>query len=128
MGDRILVFIDGSSERAAVHFQRLSKPDQERTFWAPTVDEAIPILWDYRQRLEEVSLEHDFGGDTYVHSAREDCGMEVVRWLEHRDPADYAHVKFIIHTWNEVASPKMVARLRKAGYKVEAMPFGMGNK
>ena len=31
-------------------------------------------------------LDHDLGGETLVDSDREDCGMEVVRWLQKNKP------------------------------------------
>ena len=33
-----------------------------------------------------VFLDHDLGGETYVSSKREDCGMEVVRWIKENLP------------------------------------------
>jgi len=126
--DGVLLFLDDDPNRAAVHYQRLSDEDRARTFWVRTVPEAIDVLIDYRVRLEQVSLEHDLNSTEYVHSGREDCGMEVVRWLEKRDATTYAHVQFIVHTWNEHAGPKMVNRLQKAGYKAELSRFGMEHK
>lgn len=126
--DKILVFLDGSAERAAVHCQRMTAEDRARTFWTRTVPETLEILNNYRERLEGVSLEHDLGEEPYAHSGREDCGMEVVRWLEKRNSADYSHVMFTIHTWNEVAGIKMARRLTTADYRVEYKPFGLGNK
>ena len=128
MGDQVLVFLDDSAELAARHYERLSEEDRSRTFWVQTVEETIDMLKNYRERLEIVSLDHDLNGETYVHSGREDCGMEVVRWLEKRNPADYAHVQFIVHSWNENSGPRMVSRLQKAGYKAELSPFGMEHK
>jgi len=126
--DKILVFLDADPGRAAVHYQRISVVDQQRTFWVRTVPETLDILMNYRERLEIVSLDHDLNGETYVHSGREDCGMEVVRWIEKRNPADYSHVQFVVHSWNENSGPRMVARLQKAGYKAELSPFGMEHK
>lgn len=129
MSDKILVFLDDSPEIAATHCQRLTETDRARTFWVQTVDETIGMLKDYRDRLEVVSLDHDLCGEAYVHSGREDCGMEVVRWLERQfDPVDYDHVKFIVHSHNENSGPRMVERLRKAGYHAYYSPFGEEHK
>ncbi len=122
--DKVIVFLDGDPHRAALQFQRMNKKDQERTFWVQTADETIDMLQNYRLRLDWVSLEHDLGGATYVHSGREDCGMEVIRWLERQDSASYSHVRFIIHSWNIPAGMKMTSRLIAKGYSVKNVPFG----
>jgi len=126
--DKILVFLDSSAERAAVHCQRMTEADQARTFWTQTVVEVISIIKDYLPRLEEVSLEHDLGEEPYVHSGSDKCGMEVVRYLERCKSSDYASVKFIVHTHNEIAGQKMTRRLRIAGYNVCYSPFGLERK
>lgn len=128
MSDKVLVFLDNMAERAAKHCERLSEEDRSRTMWVRTPEEAIEVLHEYRARLEEVSLEHDLGDEAYVHSGSPDCGMEVVRWLEKRNPADYAHVQFVVHTHNVNSGPRMVQRLLKAGFKAELSPFGMERK
>ena len=122
--DRVIVFLDDDPNRAALQFNRMTKEDRERTFWVKTVEEAIGMLKDYRSRLDIVSLDHDLCGETYVHSGREDCGMEVVRWLEKQDSERYSHVKFVVHTWNIPAGMKMASRLIQKGYRVVREPFG----
>jgi hypothetical protein len=122
--DSVIVFLDDDANRTAVLYQRMAKKDQERTFWVQTADETLDMLKRYRERLDIVSLDHDLGGETYVHTGREDCGMEVVRWLEKQEAAQYAHVRFVIHSWNIPAGQKMTARLRACGYRVIQSPFG----
>ena len=122
--DSIIVFLEDDPARAALAFQRMNPVDRERTFWVQTVDETIDILQDYLPRLDIVSLSHDLGGQKHVHSSRDDTGMEIVRWLEHQKPADFAHVRFIIHTWNLPAGVIMGRRLRARGYRVIRAPFG----
>lgn len=122
--DSVIVFLDDSPERAALAFQRMTPSDQGRTFWTRTVEETIDMLKAYRDRLDIVSLDHDLGGQTYVYSGRDDCGMEVVRWLEKQNPTDYSHVRFIVHTWNQSAGIMMARRLRVRGYRVIRAPFG----
>lgn len=124
--DSILVFLDDDPARAALAYQRMTPADQNRTFWVQTVDETIDILKEYRERLDIVSLDHDLGGQKFVYSGRSDTGMEVVRWLEKQDPADFAHVRFVIHTWNLPAGVVMTRRLRARGYRVIRAPFGDG--
>jgi len=67
-----------------------------------------------------VFLDHDLGGETYVDSGREDCGMEVVRWILDNQPI-VRHI--IVHTHNEEAGKEMVSKLKGASYKVEYIPF-----
>lgn len=123
--DTIIVFLEDDCNRAALKFQRMSKKDQERTFWVRTVKEAIEILRDYRERLDIVYLDYDLTGEGYDNTSREDCGMEVVRWLEVQQVSDYLHVDFIIHTWNIPAGKKMVSRLTAKGYNAIQKPFGL---
>lgn len=122
--DRVIVFLDDDPNRAALQFQRMSPENQKRTFWVQTVVETIDMLKDYRERLEVVMLDHDLGGEHYVHTAREDCGMEVVRWLEHQPTELYSHVRFIVHSWNIPAARRMKQRLQDKGYNVVQTPFG----
>lgn len=124
MEDRVNVFLDDDQNRAALLHQRMPAKELQRTFWVKTVEETLDMLINYKERLQYVSLDHDLGGETYVHSGREDCGMEIVRWLEKRSE-DYKHVVFIIHTWNEHAGKKMAVRLAAKGYRVLYRPFGM---
>lgn len=128
MDDYVIVFLDSDPNRAAVLHQRMSPQDVEHTIWTRTVEETLDLLINYRERLRYVSLDHDLNSDTYVHSAREDCGMEVVRFLEHKDSNDYKHVTFVVHAWNQSAGMKMTTRLRTKGYKTLYVPYGMSTR
>lgn len=67
-----------------------------------------------------ISLDHDLGGETFVDSAREDCGMEVVRWLrKHQKPQGF----ILVHSFNMLASKRMVYSL-SGGYAAFYVPFG----
>lgn len=122
--DSVIVFLDDDPNRAALQFQRMTNDDKSRTFWVQNVAETIDMLKRYRERLDIVSLDHDLGGETYVHTGREDCGMEIVRWLEKQDAKRYSHVRFIVHSWNIPAGMKMTKRLQDKGYRVVRVPFG----
>jgi hypothetical protein len=65
-------------------------------------------------------LDHDLGGEEHVDSNREDCGMEVVRWMS-KNKVDVGEV--IIHSHNVIAAEKMRLSLEEAGYNVRAIPF-----
>lgn len=124
--DKIIVFLDDDMNRAALLYQRMSKYDQERTFWVKTVVEAIDVLKEYRRRLDIVFLGYNLSGnETVVHPANENSGMEVVRWLEKCSLERYLHVRFIVHTWDIAAGIKMTKRLRNKGYRVIRVPFGL---
>jgi hypothetical protein len=127
----VILFLDPDPKRAVLAFQRMTEEDRSNTIWCKTVLEAQTTLWNYRHELTRVHLEHDLGEQPYANTRSEDCGMELVRYLErlsvhHGDvfPA-YKKMEFIIHTWNDHAGPIMVERLRKIGLKVELKPFGM---
>jgi hypothetical protein len=123
--DYVIAFLDDDLNRVLLLHERMNPVDIEHTIWVRTVDETIDLLVNYRERLRYVSLDHDLGGATYVHSGREDCGMEVVRFLEHQAAEKYAHVVFIVHSWNTPAAMKMTARLRDKGYRALYVPYGM---
>jgi CheY-like chemotaxis protein len=68
-----------------------------------------------------VLLDHDLGGEIYCDSSREDCGMEVVRWLKRTGGE---HGAFIVHTMNPVAAAAMYFELSGMGYPVAQATFG----
>ena len=127
----MILFLDDSPERAVLAYERMPEADRPKTIWCMTAEEAIITLWDYRDQLTSVRLDHDLGGQEYVNTKREDCGMEVVRYLErmhHDKPEEFEKLKaakFVIHSWNNHAGPIMVDRLSKLGLDVEYKPFGM---
>jgi hypothetical protein len=111
------LFLDDDPERASAYLE--ANPG---AVWVQTVPECVEKLaepWD------EVHLDHDLGGEHYVDTSREDCGMEVVRWLE-KEPRRYLRrARFTVHSHNIVAAVEMVLRLQALGYRVEARPFGI---
>jgi hypothetical protein len=122
--DKVILFLDDNPNRAALMYQRMPPALRNITIWVQTAEEAIEVLENYKERLITVYLDHDLGGETYVHSGREDCGMEVVRFLEKQDVIEYVDCEFVIHSWNIPAAIKMASRLDKHGYSVIQIPFG----
>lgn len=126
----MILFLDGSPERAALAYQRFKPEDREKTIWCSTVEEAICTLQDYKDRLTRVMLDHDFGGERFVHPAREDSGTEIVRYLERLSKkgelGNLKTVKYRIHSWNTDAGNNMYRRLKAIGLKCEYVPFGLG--
>jgi len=124
----MILFLDDSPERAALAYQRFKPKDRERTIWCKTVEEAIYTLRDYKDHLTAVLLDHDFGGK-HVHTAREDCGMEIVRYLERlhkkNELGNLKNIYYKIHTWNIDSGNVMFKRMKNIGLKVEYIPFGL---
>jgi len=71
---------------------------------------------------ELVCLDHDLGGEIYVDTEREDCGMEVVRWIVANEPKID---KIIIHSYNSSAAYMMKNLLKDDGYDVDYVPFSL---
>jgi len=108
-----ILFLDDSLDRAKTMLAQYPE-----TVWVQTASEAIQKL--SQEQWHVVCLDHDLGGETFVDSSREDCGMEVVRWIEQAMPTIG---KVIVHTWNYPAAKRMVARLRRKDYVVILQPF-----
>lgn len=126
----MILFLDDNHNRAAVMYQRMTDKERNKTIWCQTAAEAIDVIWNYRDRLEIAMLDHDLGGESYVNVKREDCGMEIIRFLEKRAWHDKKEFKklqnctFIVHSHNTYAAPRMVERLQAIGLKAIYQPFG----
>src|SRR5262245_42863520 len=68
-----LLFLDDDPLRAEVFLK-----DRPHATWVTNVADCVARL---DERWDEVHLDHDLGGKTFVDSDAEDCGMEVIRWL-----------------------------------------------
>lgn len=126
----LILWLDDDQNRSAIAYQRMTPEERNRVIWCMTAEEAIITLKDYKNQLTFVSLDHDLGGQTFVHPAREDCGMEIVRWLEKlhkKEPEEFEpfkKIEFVVHSWNTISGPKMVIRLQAIGLKAKYHPFG----
>lgn len=113
---RRLLFLDDDPNRADVFLK-----DHPQAVWVTTVPECLTMLaepWD------EVHLDHDLGGRTFVDSSETDCGMEVIRWLCKEPRPHLKGTSFFVHTHNTAAALLMVLLMRGSGYKAEFRPFG----
>lgn len=113
---RRILFLDDDPGRAQVFLA--ANPD---AVWVQTVAECLAKLelaWD------EVHLDHDLGGEQFVDVSREDCGMEVVRWLCGQRRTHLAPTRFLVHSHNSTAAMIMGMQLTMSGYRVEVRPFG----
>jgi Cyclic-phosphate processing Receiver domain len=111
------LFLDDDPERASAFLEQ--HPD---AVWVQTVAECVEKL---AEAWDEIHLDHDLGGEHYVTVDREDCGMEVVRWLVKEPRKHLRRARFTIHSHNIAAAFEMVMRLQGLGYRVEARPFGV---
>lgn len=113
---RRILFLDDDPHRAKVFLDR-----NPEAIWIQTARECIAKLtepWD------EVYLDHDLGGEHFVDVERDDCGMEVVRWLCREPVAHLIETPFVIHSHNLAAALMMVLLMRETGYRAEFLPFG----
>lgn len=113
-----VLFLDDDHRRIAEFRQEAERLGCDATI-VETADECIAAL--QRRTYDLVLLDHDLGGETYCDSSREDCGMEVVRWIRKNGGE---HEAFIIHTMNEVAAASMYMELHTLGYLVKQAGFG----
>jgi hypothetical protein len=111
-----LLFLDDDPARAEAFLM-----DNPQAVWVQTVAECIDRL---AESWDEIHLDHDLGGQTYVDSAESDCGMEVIRWLCQEPREHLRNVRFFIHTHNMIAGMLMVIQMRQSGYVAEFRPFG----
>ncbi len=113
---RRILFLDDDPARAEIFLA-----EHPSAVWVETASECIARLegdWD------EVHLDHDLGGEHFVDLSREDCGMEVVRWLCLESHPHLKHTQFLIHSHNPMAAGMMAMQIRVAGFQVEHRPFG----
>ena len=115
--DARLLFLDDDPARAQAFLT-----DNPAAVWVQTVVECLARL---EESWDEVHLDHDLGGERYVDLGREDCGMEVVRWLCLESRPHLLSTRFYIHSHNANAATIMVAQMSVAGYQVEFRPFGV---
>lgn len=115
---RRILFLDDSEARLNQAENFFGPMDEY--YLARTAETAIRLLSTVDGPWDLVMLDHDLGGEAFVGSDREDCGMEVVRYIERSLP----EIKeIIIHSWNPPAANEMRSRLAGQGYNVSYQPF-----
>ena len=116
-----ILFLDDNNERIETAIKYFSSDDYDLMI-AKTAHHAIKLL--KIQGFELVYLDHDLGGEVFVNSNREDCGMEVVRWMcSNKMKINVGRV--IVHSWNYPAATEMRNKLKDAGYDVCQSPFSI---
>ena len=111
-----LLFLDDDPARAEVFLAE--NPD---AVWVQTAAECIARL---DERWDEVHLDHDLGGEHFVDLSREDCGMEVVRWLCLHPRPHLRQTRFHVHSHNPNAATMMGMQMMMNGFQVSVRPFG----
>lgn len=111
-----IIFLDDDNQRW-YRFQA-KIPNSVRV---ETADGCIRLIRD-SAKIDWLFLDHDLGGEAYVNSAREDCGMEVVRFLC-ADNLTKTISNIVVHSHNTVAALEMFNKLKDAGYNVRLVPF-----
>ena len=112
-----ILFLDDDPDRARAFLGR-----NPRALWVQTAAECIARL---AESWDQVHLDHDLGGEIFVDSSRDDCGMEVVRWLCSRPRAPLPNTCFLVHSHNAEAAELMVRNLLEHGYQAVYRPFGV---
>ena len=114
----LILFLDDNEQRV----QRATNYFEGKTLCvAMNAHVAIEYLRLAEEPWDLVMLDHDLGGQVYQNSEEENCGMEVVRYIERTRPAIKV---IIIHSWNAPAAREMRERLQRAGYDAAYEPFG----
>lgn len=72
--------------------------------------------------IDWLFLDHDLGGEYWVDSSREDCGMEVVRFLCSNDYTKSIR-NIVVHSHNVSAAEEMFNKLKENNYSVRLVPF-----
>lgn len=114
--DRRILFLDDDPSRGSAFLA-----------WNPGsvwVETAVDCLERLAEPWDEVHLDHDLGGETFVGHEREDCGMAVVRWLCDEPRPHLWGTQFVVHSHNSGAACTMVFHLQTMGYHVQERPFG----
>lgn len=111
-----IIFLDDAHQR---WYKFQSKIPQ--AVRAETAEECIRLIRD-SAKIDWLFLDHDLGGEAYVDSSREDCGMEVVRFLC-KDNLTKTISNIVVHSHNVVAAEEMYNKLKDAGYTVKLVPF-----
>jgi hypothetical protein len=113
--ERRILFLDDDPARASIFLS-----ERPGAVWVQSVADCINELGNF---WDEIHLDHDLAGESYVSIDRDDCGMAVVRWLCEEPRPHLQSSKFIVHTHNDNAACVMLLHLQEMGFHAEARPF-----
>lgn len=109
-----IIFLDDCPNRTRVF--KTAIPSAKCVVDAQSAINAIQSTPD----IDQLYLDHDLGGETYVDSSLKNTGMEVVRWIVANKPNIR---KIVCHSLNEPARRSMAKNLAENGYKVSMVPW-----
>ena len=115
----LILFLDDSERRVQIATDFFEQT-RETVCIAMNAHVAIEYLRLAEEPWDLVMLDHDLGGQVYQNSDEENCGMEVVRYIERTHPEIK---KIVVHSWNAPAGREMQERLQRAGYDTAYQPF-----
>lgn len=125
-----VLFLDDDTDRCRVFCAIMAKYDiiPECVSTAQECIDKLQYSMDQGFAYDLISLDHDLGGEVFVNTDREDCGMEVVRWIEkHYFAADSlfepSNSIFLVHSYNDPAATRMTERLIGRRYMAMKTPF-----
>ena len=111
-----VLFLDDDAERATAFLATCP-----HAVWVQTAADCMTRL---EEPWDEVHLDHDLGGEQFVDINRDDCGMEVVRWICLTPRPHLKSTKFLIHSHNPIAATVMGVQMMVSGFKCDVRPFG----
>lgn len=111
-----IIFLDDSDSRCAAFRSKVPPSDIVHT-----AAECIALI-KASPDISWLFLDHDLGGEVLVNSDREDCGMEVVRFLCENDRSATI-TNIVVHSHNIVAAEQMHEKLIRAGYNSKLLSF-----
>ena len=113
------IFLDDNPRRTKAIKNRIDVIDVET---ATECINTISHMIDRDTVIQTLFLDHDLGGQHFQDSSEQNCGMEVVRWLEAHFIEAYIE-QIIVHSHNIKAAEIMVDKLAQVGYNVMYVPF-----
>lgn len=113
-----ILFLDDNSNRWKEFNKSAGKTHKVK--WVETAKSCIKAL--ETNSYDEVFLDHDLGGKTYVNTQDANCGMEVVRYIV-KNREKFIDTKFIVHSWNPPAGNEMCDKLCELNLKCCYVPF-----
>lgn len=111
-----VLFLDDDPLRADVFLA-----DCPHAVWVQTAADCIE---KFAEPWDEIHLDHDLGGQQFVDHNRDDCGMEVVRWICLEPRPHLRNSRFTVHSHNAGAATLMAMQLMANGFHVDVRPFG----
>ena len=115
-----ILFLDDDEGRATAFLSECP-----HAVWVETAADCITKL---EETWDEVHLDHDLGGEQFVDTSRDDCGMEVVRWICLTPRPHLKATHFFIHSHNPMAATVMGVQMTVSGFKCAVRPFGVSSE